>query len=120
MEDHPTNRRVLALILAAAGIEAQFAENGKMAVEAVRNSTFDLIFMDMQMPVMDGLTAIEQIRRREADAGCAPTPICTLTAHAQAEHEDAAFRAGAQAHLTKPVAAADLLGCVARFTGWNP
>ena len=76
--------------------------------------------MDMQMPVMDGLTAIKRIRHLQAERGEAPTPICTLTAHAMPEHEAAAFSAGAQAHLTKPVAAADLLECVALLTGWTP
>jgi len=119
-EDHPTNRRILELILGAAGVEAQFVENGALAVEAVRQADFDIVLMDMQMPVMDGLTAIGQIRRLQAERGGALTPICTLTAHAMPEHEDAAFRSGAQAHLTKPVAAADLLECVARLTGWTP
>jgi CheY-like chemotaxis protein len=119
-EDHPTNRRILELMLRASGIEAQFVENGALAVEAVRESDFDIVLMDMQMPVMDGLTAIEQIRRMQAERGGVLTPICTLTAHAMPEHEDAAFKSGAQAHLTKPVAAAELLECVARLTGWTP
>jgi CheY-like chemotaxis protein len=119
-EDHPTNRRLLELILSAVGLEADFVENGAMAVDAVRHGAYDIILMDMQMPVMDGLTAIEQIRRLQAERGSAPTPICTVTAHAMAEHEEAALRAGAMAHLTKPVAAADLLDCIVRLTGWTP
>jgi signal transduction histidine kinase len=119
-EDHPTNRRVLQLILGAAGIEAEFVENGALAVEVMGRRAFDIVLMDMQMPVMDGLTAIEQIRRLQAERGDPITPICTLTAHAMPEHQDAAFKSGAQAHLTKPVAAAELLECVARLTGWTP
>ena len=119
-EDHPTNRRVLELILGAAGVKAEFVENGALAVEAIGRDAFDIVLMDMQMPVMDGLTAIKRIRHLQAERGEAPTPICTLTAHAMPEHEAAAFSAGAQAHLTKPVAAADLLECVALLTGWTP
>jgi len=119
-EDHPTNRRLLELILGAVELEADFVENGALAVEAVRTGAYDIILMDMQMPVMDGLTAIEQIRRLQSERGLAFTPICTVTAHAMPEHEDAALRAGAKAHLTKPVAAADLLDCIVRLTGWTP
>ena len=119
-EDHPTNRRLLQLILGAMGIEAEFVENGALAVEAVRRSEFDIILMDVQMPVMDGLTAIKQIRRLQRETGAPPTPICTITAHAMAEHSEAAQRAGVQAHLTKPIAAADLFNCIASLTGWTP
>ena len=119
-EDHPTNRRLLELILGAVGIEAEFAENGALAVEAVRRTDFDIILMDMQMPVMDGLTAIRKIRRLQNVAGAPATPICTITAHAMAEHEDAALAAGAQAHLTKPIAATDLFERITRLTGWSP
>jgi signal transduction histidine kinase/ActR/RegA family two-component response regulator len=119
-EDHPTNRRLLELILGAVGIEAEYVENGALAVEAVSRTDFDIILMDMQMPVMDGLTAIRTIRTQQRDSGAPLTPICTITAHAMAEHEDAALQAGAQAHLTKPIAAADLFDCVTRLTGWTP
>ena len=119
-EDHPTNRRLLQLMLGAVGIEPEFVENGALAVDAVRRSEFDIILMDMQMPVMDGLTAIQEIRRLQQEVGAPLTPICTITAHAMAEHEEAALAAGAQAHLTKPVAATDLFDCIARLTGWAP
>jgi signal transduction histidine kinase/ActR/RegA family two-component response regulator len=119
-EDHPTNRRLLELILGAVGIEAEYVENGALAVEAATRADFDIILMDMQMPVMDGLTAIRTIRGQQREGGAPVTPICTITAHAMAEHEEAALQAGAQAHLTKPIAAAELFECVARLTGWTP
>ena len=74
--------------------------------------TFDLVLMDMQMPVMDGLTAIKLIRKAEALAGKSPTPIYTLTANAMPEHERASQAAGADGHLTKPVSAERLLALV--------
>ena len=110
-EDHPTNRRVVELILGAAGVDVISVENGAEAVDEAARSEFDLILMDMQMPVMDGLTAISAIRRREARSG-RRTPIYTLTANAMPEHAEASARAGADGHVTKPITAERLLHVV--------
>ena len=112
-EDHPTNRRVVELILGAAGVELTCVENGADAVDAFRDRAFDLILMDMQMPVMDGLTAIGEIRRMEHAVGADPTPICVLTANAMPEHVSASIEAGADGHLSKPILADALLERVA-------
>ena len=116
-EDHPTNRRVVELILGAAGVDLTSVENGAEAVDMAARSRFDLILMDMQMPVMDGLTAIRAIRRREARAGAEPTPIYTLTANAMPEHAQASNAAGADGHITKPITADGLLRVVEQV--WN-
>jgi signal transduction histidine kinase/AmiR/NasT family two-component response regulator len=108
-EDHPTNRRVVELILGAAGVELTCVENGAEAVEAFRKGDFDLVLMDMQMPVMDGLTAIGEIRKIEAAAGATRTPIQVLTANAMPEHVSASAAAGADGHLSKPILADALL-----------
>jgi signal transduction histidine kinase/AmiR/NasT family two-component response regulator len=110
-EDHPTNRRVVELILGAAGVELIAVENGAEAVDEASRSHFDLILMDMQMPVMDGLTAIAAIRRREIKLG-RRTPIYTLTANAMPEHAEASVSAGADGHVTKPITAERLLHVV--------
>ena len=110
-EDHPTNRRVVELILGAAGVDLISVENGAEAVDEAARSHFDLILMDMQMPVMDGLTAIAAIRRREAKLH-RRTPIYTLTANAMPEHAEASARAGADGHVTKPITAERLLHVV--------
>jgi CheY-like chemotaxis protein len=112
-EDHPTNRRVVELILGAAGVDLTCVENGVEAVDAFRRSAFDLILMDMQMPLMDGLTAIGEIRRLEAASGQAPTPIHVLTANAMPEHISASIAAGADGHLSKPILAEALIERVA-------
>jgi PAS domain S-box-containing protein len=104
-EDHPTNRRVVQLILEAAGVDLTCVENGALAVEAWTDSDFDLVLMDMQMPVMDGLTAIRRIRAREAGSGRPHTQIYALTANAMPEHARASHAAGADGHLTKPITA---------------
>ena len=115
-EDHPTNRKVVELILSAADVELTTVENGLEAVQACETADFDVILMDMQMPVMDGLTAIRRIRAMEAAAGRARTPIVALTANALPEHVAATGAAGADGHLSKPVRADALIAAVAEAT----
>lgn len=112
-EDHPTNRRVIELILAQTPAQIVIAEDGAQALEAFRSAAFDLVLMDMQMPIMDGLTATQEIRLHEATMGLDHTPIVMLTANAMPEHVAAGRAAGADHHLAKPFNAAELLGIVA-------
>jgi PAS domain S-box-containing protein len=102
-EDHPTNQRVVQLILEPAGVELTMVGNGAEAVEAFGPGLFDLILMDMQMPLMDGLSATSEIRRREREAGAAPVPIAMLTANAMREHAAQAAEAGADHLIAKPI-----------------
>ena len=111
-EDHPTNRKVVALILESMGVDLVCVENGAEAIAAAEAGPFDLILMDMQMPVMDGLAAIRAIRAREGRLGGVRTPILSLTANAMAEHAAASAAAGADGHLTKPISATDLITAV--------
>ncbi len=111
-EDHPTNRRVVQLILEGLDVDLTCVENGALAVEAAARQAFDLVLMDMQMPVMDGLTAIRAIRRAEAERSAPRIPIISLTANAMPEHGEASVNAGADGHLTKPIAAAKLIAAV--------
>jgi len=108
-DDHPVNRRVVEMILGQADVALTSVEDGAQAVQAVRDADYDLILMDMQMPVMDGLTATREIRLHEAAMGLGRTPIVMLTANALAEHIAAAEAAGADLHLAKPFDAAELL-----------
>ncbi|WP_428154590.1 ATP-binding protein [Brevundimonas sp.] len=112
-DDHPTNRRVIELILAQTSAQIVIAENGAQALEAFRADAFDLVLMDMQMPIMDGLTATQEIRLHETTMGLGRTPIVMLTANAMPEHVAAGRAAGADHHLAKPFNAAELLGIVA-------
>ena len=98
-EDHPVNRRVIQMLLEPAGVELTCVENGALAVEAAATQSFDLVLMDMQMPVMDGLTAIRAIRAAENGH----MPIWALSANALPEHMRASAEAGADGHLTKPI-----------------
>jgi signal transduction histidine kinase/CheY-like chemotaxis protein len=101
-EDHPVNRKVIQAMLGDT-VDLTMVENGQAAVETARTRAFDAILMDTHMPVMDGLTAIRLIRDEEARTGRAPTPIVSLTADAMPQHLDAAFAAGADLHLAKPI-----------------
>ncbi len=118
-DDHPTNRKVVELILSQAPIDLVQAEDGAQALEACRAQAFDMILMDMQMPVMDGLTAVREIRLHELAMGRNRAPIVMLTANALPDHVAAAQAAGADRHLAKPFDAAELLALVAELGGEN-
>jgi PAS domain S-box-containing protein len=110
-DDHPTNRKIVELMLAEVA-EIFTAENGRDAVDLCAAVAPDLILMDMQMPVMDGLDAVREIRAREAATGAARTPIIMLTANARPEHVRASRRAGADLHLEKPITSATLFSAI--------
>ncbi len=108
-EDNLSNQMVLRYILEQAGVELTLVQNGRQALEAWEADTYDLVLMDMQMPVMDGLSAIREIRRRELERGLERTPIAIVSANAMAEHKDHSAVAGADVHITKPVTPEALL-----------
>jgi signal transduction histidine kinase/CheY-like chemotaxis protein len=109
VDDHATNRQVLEVILDQCGIDRVSVENGREAVEAVRAQDFSAILMDIQMPVMDGLTATREIRRFEREVGRPREPVIIVSANCQPEHVRLGEEAGAQRHLGKPVRAQQLL-----------
>jgi signal transduction histidine kinase/ActR/RegA family two-component response regulator len=111
-DDHPANRKVVEIMLAATAMEMVAVEDGQQALDAFRTGGFDLVLMDMQMPVMDGLTATRAIRAFENDEGRVRTPVVMLTANAMAEHVEAGRAAGADGHLTKPVTLASLFEAI--------
>ncbi|MBX9614937.1 MAG: response regulator [Caulobacteraceae bacterium] len=112
-DDHPTNLKVVEIILAQRGLAVTCVADGREAVAAHAASRFDVILMDMQMPVMDGLTAVQEIRAAEARSGQARTPIVMLTANAMPEHVRAGQLAGADGHLTKPLTPTSLFAALA-------
>ncbi|WP_245591483.1 ATP-binding protein [Brevundimonas bacteroides] len=116
-DDHPTNRKVVELILGTAAVDLTSVEDGAQALEAAKAQAFDLILMDMQMPVMDGLTAVRELRKHEAATGAKRTPIVMLTANALPDHIAAGQAAGADRHLAKPFDAAELLALVGELGG---
>ena len=101
-EDDPTIRQMMATLLSRCGFDCQTVDNGRNAVAAWEQQSFDFIFMDVQMPVMDGLTATRMIREKEAVLG-GHIPIIALTAHAMEEDKQQCIDAGMDDYLSKPI-----------------
>ena len=102
-EDNPVNQMVLKALLAQIGIEPVFVENGREAVRAFEETDWDVILMDVQMPVMDGPAATQAIRLREFELGLERTPIIAVTANAMI-HQVASYRAaGMDEVVSKPI-----------------
>ncbi len=108
VEDGSTNRKLISLYLRRAGMEVATAENGQVGVTMAGEVDFDLILMDMQMPVMDGYTAARRLRTM----GIA-VPIVALTAHAMSGDEQKCLAAGCSAYLSKPISADRLVQTLA-------
>jgi len=116
VDDGDTNRKLIRLVLSRAGAEVVMAENGLEAVEATREHDFDMILMDMQMPVMDGYTATGRLRDDGYDR-----PIVALTAHAMRGDAERCLSAGCSDYLTKPINPEKLLEKIsAILAGANP
>jgi two-component system, sensor histidine kinase len=113
VDDHPINRRVIHLLLDPLGIVITDAENGEQALDAWRSGAFDIILMDMQMPVMDGLEATRLLRQEEQALGRVRTPVIMVSANAMRHHVLQAEEAGSDLHLAKPVSADTLFEALA-------
>ena len=108
VEDGQSNRQFIGLVLQQAGAEVVVAENGQEGLDAAGSRTFDVILMDMQMPVLDGYTAAKRLRER----GC-NLPIIALTAHAMRGDKEKCLAAGCSDYLSKPIDMDELLQTVA-------
>ena len=100
VEDNPINREVAVQLLEAAGLRTSVAGNGQIAVDMVRGNEYDLILMDIQMPVMDGLTATSEIRKLP---GRQTLPILAMTANAFESERRQCLEAGMNEHVAKPI-----------------
>lgn len=116
-EDAPVNLMLIERYLKDPSFEIDTARDGAVAVEKFQSGEYDLVLMDLQMPVMDGYTATRNIRAWEAEHQKSPTPILALTAHAYKEEEQKSLAAGCNAHLIKPIRKPDLLEAIRRHTG---
>ncbi|MGD9600860.1 MAG: response regulator [Gammaproteobacteria bacterium] len=114
VEDNEDNRLLVRAYLKDAPYDIDEAVNGAEAVVRCEEQRYDLVLMDIQMPVMDGHEATRMIRAREVANGCSPVPIIALTAHAVKEEVDRSLLAGCTAHMTKPIKKKILLDLLAR------
>ncbi|MBI3865941.1 MAG: response regulator, partial [Planctomycetia bacterium] len=115
VEDGQTNRELISLVLTEAGADVDCAENGKVGVEKAGRDAFDLILMDMQMPVMDGYTATRTLRSQ----GCT-VPIVALTAHAMRGDREKCLAAGCSGYLSKPVQIDRMIDAIREAVGGSP
>ena len=112
VDDNEVNRLVLKTLLEQIGVETVLADNGRSALEAWEAGGWDLVLMDIRMPVMDGVEATAAIRRREAQCGRARTPIIALTADAMSHQVDAFLAQGFDGHVSKPIEIGQLLAAM--------
>ncbi|WP_460504480.1 ATP-binding protein [Hydrogenophaga soli] len=117
VEDNLTNRLVVEKLLLKAGYRVLNADNGALGVECylAHQADIQLVLMDVQMPVMDGLEATRTIRQHEAQTGARHTPVVGLTANAYAEDRTACLAAGMDDFVTKPINVSHLLQVVAQY-----
>ena len=113
-EDNLVNQQVLKAILGQAGITPELAADGAQAVAAWRDGDWDLVLMDVHMPVMDGVAATHEIRRLEAVEGRSRTPIIALTANAMSHQVQALLADGFDDHVAKPIDIATLFAALDR------
>ncbi|HEY3796873.1 MAG TPA: ATP-binding protein [Caulobacteraceae bacterium] len=112
-EDNEVNRLVLKTLLHQVGVDPCLVENGEAALAAWRDGDWDLVLMDVQMPVMDGVAATRAIRAEEAARGYGRTPIVGLTANVMSHQVAEYLAAGMDAHVGKPISAAELFATIA-------
>ncbi|OPX55309.1 Signal transduction histidine kinase [Oceanospirillum multiglobuliferum] len=111
-EDVHVNQLVVEGMLKQIGLTADWAKNGSEAVDKVKSGYYDLILMDIQMPIMDGYEASQEIRKFQAEHHLPNTPIIALTAHAMKGDMERCIDAGMNDYLTKPIVAETLTNCL--------
>jgi two-component system sensor histidine kinase/response regulator len=116
VEDSADNRLIIQSYFKRGTDHIDIAENGAIAVEKFKAGKYDLVLMDVQMPIMDGYTATREIRKWERENGMEETPIVALTANAMKEDVQKSLDAGCTDHLTKPIKRATLMEAVKKYT----
>jgi PAS domain S-box-containing protein len=115
-DDAPANRELVTAILSTLGLEVYTVQDGAEAVHALQGELYDLVLMDVHMPVMDGLAATREIRRMERTRG-GRTPILALTANVQSEQVARCLEAGMDGHLAKPIQLTELVSALSSWLG---
>lgn len=116
VEDNKDNRNLILAYLKKSPHKIDIAENGEIAVQKFTSGQYDLVLMDVEMPVMDGYTATRKIREWEKEKKATPTHIIALTAHALQEHREKTKEAGCDGHITKPIKKAKLIETIVKYS----
>jgi len=114
-EDNEDNQMLIRAYLKQTPHQLTIAENGLVAVERFKAASYDLVLMDVQMPVMDGYSATASMRQWEQEQQRPPTRIMALTANALAEDQQKSLQAGCDGHLTKPIKKATLMAAITEY-----
>ncbi|MGD8900791.1 MAG: response regulator, partial [Desulfobacterales bacterium] len=114
-EDNEINQQVAKEILEGAGLIVSLADDGQQAVDMLKENAYDVILMDIQMPVMDGYAATREIRNLKSEIR--NIPIIAMTAHAMAGDEEKSMQAGMNGHVTKPIDPDQLFGTLQKWIG---
>lgn len=114
VEDTPANQQVAKLMLSRLGCDVVICDNGSAALDAIENNNYDLVFMDCQMPVMDGYEATRELRRRE-EGSQNHSIVVAMTAHALPVDKEKCLAAGMDDYLSKPVKQKDLIGILEKW-----
>ena len=117
VDDNPANLMLVKTLLGDMGAQVTAVDNGYDALRAVQRDSFDLVFMDVQMPGMNGRETTEAIRQWESEHNQPPLPIVALTAHALANEKRALLQCGMDDYLTKPISERQLAQVVLKWTG---
>jgi CheY-like chemotaxis protein len=120
VEDNRDNQKLAMKILEKAGYRVDLTENGNLAIQAVKDFHYDLIIMDIYMPVLDGFEATKEIRRFENSLNEVRTPIIAFTAHAVKGYRETCLKHDMDDYLTKPVRKNDLLNIIATWLDERP
>jgi Response regulators consisting of a CheY-like receiver domain and a winged-helix DNA-binding domain len=116
VEDNEDNRTLIGFYLNKTNHQIDIAENGEIAVEKFKANRYDLVLMDIQMPVLDGYSATTQIRAYELQHHLKRTPVLALTAYALKEEMEKCLKVGCDAHLTKPIKKEKLLAAINEYS----
>lgn len=120
VEDNPINLKLVKVILTRYNFEIDSAENGEIGVELCKNNRYDMVLMDIDMPVMDGITATKIIKAYEAEEGLPQTPIVALTSHDLAGERGDILESGLDEHMPKPLNIARLELMLESYIGYKP
>lgn len=113
VEDHAINRKLAEILLQRMGHGCKVAANGQVALDVLLKQPFDLVLMDVMMPVLDGISALKRLRERESRQG-RYTPVLMVTAHAMTGDRERFMAAGADGYVCKPLSADELCREISR------